>query len=307
MRKFLLILAAALFALPLSGCNRLVPEEVNPAQTVYASFPPVYALSQPILSGAPGITLKCLVQPQDGCPRSYALSDWDEALLSGADAVILFGRGFESFETQLSQGNIAAVGAMNGLTLINNGSLAPEGDEADHFDDENPWAYLSVERAREICGVITAGMIALDPAYEELYEEKFDHFDADLEALQTRMEEAILAAPALNVAVAHEGLFYLADDLGLSVAAVVRREPGSELTGSEREASIQALRDGDAKVVLIERHAPRSLRDALEAAGFQLALIDTLATRAVPSGADYTKAMEQNARSIADALVRAAA
>ncbi len=307
MRKFLLLVAAALFALPLSGCHRLVTEEANPAQTILASFPPVYALSQPILSGAPAITLKCLVQPQDGCPRAYALSDWDEALLGGADAVILFGRGFESFETQLSQGSIAAVGAMNGLTLLNNGSLAPEGDEADHFDDENPWAYLSVERAREICGVITAGMVALDPGYEELYEENFAHFDADLEALQTRMEELILAAPEEGVAVAHEGLSYMADDLGLAVSAVVRREPGSELTGRERDAAIETLRDGGAKVVLIERHAPRSLRDALEGAGFQLALIDTLVTHAIPSGADYIKAMEQNARSIADALEQAAA
>jgi len=305
MKKTLSIVAAALLALPLVGCHRLVPDEMNPAQTIYASFPPVYALSEPIASGAPGITLKCLVQPQDGCPRSYQLSDWDQAMLGGADAVILFGRGFESFETQLSQGSVAAVGAMNALTLINNGTVAPEGDDADHFDQENPWAYLSVERAREICGIITAGMVALDPGYEALYEDNYAHFDEELEALQIRMEEMILAAPEAGVAVAHEGLFYLADDLGLSVGAVIRREPGSDLTSSELDEAIQSLKDGGAKVVLMERHAPKSLRDALTAAGFQLALIDTLVTHAAPSGDDYVAAMEQNARAIADALARA--
>lgn len=306
MKRFLLIAAAALIALPLAGCHRLVPEETDKAQTIYASFPPVYALSQPILRVAPDITLKCLVQPQDGCPRSYQLSNWDEALLASADAVIMFGRGFESFENQLSQGSLAAVGAMNGLTLINNGVLAPDGDDADHFDQENPWAYLSVERAREICGLITAGMVALDPGYEELYEDNYAHFDDDLEALRTRMAELILAAPEEGVAVAHEGLFYLADDLGLPVSAVIRREPGSDLTRSELDSAIRTLKDGGTKVVMMERHAPQSLRNALESAGFQLALIDTLVTRAAPSGADYITAMEQNARAVADALARAA-
>ena len=307
MRRFLLMLAAALIALPLSGCQKLVADEANPAQTIYASLPPVYALARPILNGAPGITLKCLVQPQDGCLRNYELSDWDEALLSGADAVILAGRGFESFESQLSEGSIAVVGAMDGLTLINNGSVAPEGDESDHFDDENPWAYLSVAQAREMCTVITAGMIALDPDYEALYEENYAHFDAELEALETRVEELILAAPEESVAVAHEGLFYLTDELGLSVAAVIRREPGSELSDNELKEAFASLKESGARVILIESQAPQSLRDALTNAGYQLALIDTLSTHAPGDLEDYIKTMDKNAQALADALARAAA
>jgi ABC-type Zn uptake system ZnuABC Zn-binding protein ZnuA len=195
------------------------------------------------------------VQPQDGCLRSYELSDWDEALLGDADAVILAGRGLESFESLLSGGSIAVMGAMDGLTLINNGALAPEGDESDHFDDENPWAYLSVPQAREMCSVIAAGMIALDPDYEALYEENFAHYDEALEALETRAEELILAAPEASVAVAHEGLFYLTDWLGLSVASVVRREPGQRpLDNVLRRAGVPRE---SGRVILIESQRPR--------------------------------------------------
>lgn len=306
MRKFLLLLAAALLALPLSGCQKLVPDEANPAQTIYASMPPVYAISHPILSGAPGITLKCLVQPQDGCLRNYELSDWDEALLGSADAVILAGRNFESFESQLSQGKTAIVGAMDGLTLLNNGSLAAQGDEPDHFDDENPWAFLSVAQAREMASIITAGMTELDPDYESLYEENYAHFDEKLEALQTRMEEKLIAAPEAGVAVAHEGLFYLTDELGLSVSAVVKREPGSELSDNELKEAIQALKASDAKVVLLESQAPKTLRDALTGAGYQLALIDTFSTHSPGGVDDYIETMDKNAQAVADALVRAA-
>ncbi len=38
-----------------------------------------------------------------------------------------------------------------------------------------------------------------------LYEDNFAHFDEELEALQGRMEEALIAAPEHSVAVAHEG------------------------------------------------------------------------------------------------------
>jgi hypothetical protein len=44
------------------------------------------------------------------------------------------------------------------------------------------------------------------------------------------MEEMLIAAPEHSVAVAHEALFYMTDELGLQVDAVIRREPGSELS-----------------------------------------------------------------------------
>ena len=306
MRKILLILAAALIALPLSGCQKLVPGEANPQKAIYASFPPIYALSAPILAGAPGITLKCLVQPQDGCLRNYELSDWDEALLGSADAIILAGRGFEGFEGELSEGKVAVVSAMDGLKLLNNGAVAAEGDEPDHFDDENPWAYLSVEQARQMCSVITAGMAQLDPDYEQLYEENYAKFDAKLETLEGRMENLLIAAPERSVAVAHEGLNYLADELGLNVSATIRREPGSELSDNELSQALKTLAASDAKVVLLEIQAPKTLRDALTSAGYQLALIDTLSTHAPGSLDDYITTMDKNAQAIADALKRAA-
>lgn len=306
MKRILFILAAVLIALPLSGCQKLVPDEVNPARTLCASFPPVYALSAPILTGVPGITLKCLVQPQDGCLRNYELSDWDGAILSSADAVILSGRGLESFESQISEGELAAISAAQGLTLIKNGAVAAEGDEPDHYEAENPWAYLSVARAREMCSVIAAGMIALDPDYEAQYEDNFAHFDAELEALEGRMEEILIAAPERSVAVAHEGLFYMTNELGLDVAAVVKREPGSELIGNDLRQALADLLASGAKVVLLETQAPKTLRDALTGAGYALALIDTLSTHAPGALDDYIVTMEKNAQAVADALAQAA-
>ena len=145
MRKFLPWAVAALLALTLAGCQKLVPDEANPSKTLYASFPPVYALSAPIVSGAPGITIKCPGAAPGRLPEKL------RAERLGRGAACKRGRGDpggprpgvlrkRSFGGESSR----SWGAMDGLTLLNNGSVAAEGDEPDHFEDENPWAFLSV-------------------------------------------------------------------------------------------------------------------------------------------------------------------
>ena len=68
---------------------------------VCATFPPFYALTALLTDGIDGLQLSCLVQPQDGCLRDYALSDWDLYTLASADIIIAGGRGLESFESTL--------------------------------------------------------------------------------------------------------------------------------------------------------------------------------------------------------------
>ncbi len=91
------------------------------------------------------------------------------------------------------------------------------------------------------------------------------------------------------------------------MAAVVRREPGSELIGNDLKQALADLKASGAEVVLLETQSPRSLRDALTGAGYQLALIDTLSTHAPGGLDDYIVTMDRNAQAIADALARAAA
>ena len=92
-----------LTAIVLSACHPLVEEEGPEELVVYATFYPIYALSERIFDGIPSMELHCLVQPQDGCLRNYELSDWDLYLLAySADAVIEGGRGLESFSSTLT-------------------------------------------------------------------------------------------------------------------------------------------------------------------------------------------------------------
>ncbi|MBR0464517.1 MAG: zinc ABC transporter substrate-binding protein [Clostridia bacterium] len=304
-----LIITAALAALILSGCGATQPPAEapdDPTTRVMASFYPIYALTLPVATDVPDLTVGCLTQPQNGCPRRYTLSDWDAAILAAQDGVIIGGRGFETFEsalTGLKDEGPALLIAFSGLTLINGG---PANDESTHFEGDNPWLFLSVSGAKEIVISLASGLAQLDEAYASAYYANMDATLKRLDELDARMREALSGVPRQPVALLHEGLIYLAEDLGLEVACQVPREPGTDQIGNDLDALLEALDAGGARVALVERQVPMNLCDALEENGYIVCRIDTLMTHAADGDADaYFDIMYDNALSVADALARA--
>lgn len=309
MKRLLALLLIPL--LLLSGCVHVAqPEPIKEPEgkLIYASFYPLYALAERVVKGVPNMTVKVLVQPQDGCLREYDLSEWDIAKIAASDAMIVGGRGLETFESALmdqEEGEgIAAIGAMNGLTLIGQGEEV-DGELESHLQGENPWLFLSVDGAEQIMESIAGGMAGLDPGFEEMYADNLAHGEEALHKLQMDSQEILLQAKPQPVALLHEGLPYLAEDLGLNVVCQVDREPGSELYDNDLKAAIDQMNAAGAKVALIEIQAPDQLKQALKEAGFQVALIDTLSTFPIGAGFDhYLEAMKGNAQAVADAFAR---
>lgn len=296
LRLFSLLLAACL----LGGCVHIDLPDPEP-QTVYASFWPVYALSEGICRGVPNLSLHCLTQPQDGCLCSYSLSSWDAAMLSGADLLILGGRGLESFAGAFSGGALPVLTAMENMPLR---SFSDEpADEEDHFSGENPWYFLSVEGARSICSVIAGGMAQLDPDFSALYAQnleamlaRFDELQAQLAALRAQIEPE-------GVILMQEGLGYFAEEMGLAEHVFIRREAGADMSRSEFDEALQQMRQSGYRLVLIERQAPQGLVEEIEAAGYTVCLIDILTDHSAAEGAEaYFAAMLQNAQALARAL-----
>lgn len=314
MKRGILRACAIIICIPvlLSGCAPLVDDADIPDDfTIYASFYPIYALSALIIDGIPGMTLNQLIQPQDGCLRSYQLSDWDMALALNADALILGGRGLESFGVNfqaLGGEYPAVVSAMSALELASNGVNASEyafyDESASHYAGDNPWLFLSVQGAMDICEAIAASMILLDAPYAAAYRENLASALSKLEALTNDMGECLRGVYLYTpVALMHEGLGYFASELGLNSVCQIERESGVMPSTQEFEAMLTALSDAGAKVLLIEKQAPAALTRALEDAGFIVCVIDTLSTGRAEMGADgYFSAMMQNARRLQMAL-----
>ena len=304
------VLALLLFAFSamLSACKPLVQEEEGQI-SVYATFYPIYALTDAVMQGVPNATLHCLVQPQDGCLRAYQLSDWDASLLArGADAVIAGGRGLESFESTLfgwGEGGPAISAVLYNLELYNQQQRV-DGEAQSHFQGPNPHLYLSLEGAKHIVESIAATMVSLDPIYSEQYIGNSQAAIQALDELLAASREKLAGYKGRRVALLSEALIYVARDYGLDVAEWIERETGAAFGDNELAGWLERLESAKAEMVLIEKQAPQALIEALEAAGYAVATLDVLSTHLEGEGFDrYLEIQGRNAQALFDAFERA--
>ena len=307
-RAFTMALLLLVLACALSGCKPLVQEEAGPI-SIYATFYPMYALTDAVMQDVADASLHCLVQPQDGCLRAYQLSDWDAALLiRGADAVIAGGRGLESFESTLfSWGeNGPAVSAVLYNLELYEPQQRVDGEAHSHFQGPNPHLYMSLDGAAHIVESISATLVSLDPDYSEQYIRNSARTIEALRALLEASRNSLAAIAGRRVALMSEALIYVARDYELEVADWIERETGSAFGDNELTMWFERLDKADVNVVLIEKQAPQALVESLEAHGFTVALIDVLSTHVEGEGFDsYLEAQSNNAQAILEAFERA--
>ena len=308
MRRRIAIIALILGIMTaLSGCKRLVKPN-DKTVTVYASFWPIYALTDAVMQDVPDARLKLLVQPQDGCLRAYELSDWDAAILGGADAVVMGGRGLESFERtlfQLGDNGLALSATLYGLDLYSRPDTADAESES-HLAGPNPHLYMSVEGARQLVDSLSATMQSLDPDYAEKYVRNAQSADDRLSRLLEDNRALLAGCAGEKIILMNEALIYAAQDYGLEVAAWIDRESGEGMSDNELAECLEKLNEAGAKVVLIEKQAPQALTAALERAGYSVARLDVFSAHREGEGFDaYIEWQSANARAILDAFARA--
>ena len=307
--KRLVALSCVLLTLLLTGCHPLMKgEDALETKYVSATFYPLYSLAVNIVKDVPALSLSCLTQPQDGCIRSYTLSDWDYQTLMAQDAVIFGGRGLESFEGTLTQqtGGPILLSALEGANLRSETVGNSDDENTAHFRGENPWSFLSVAGAMEISIAVAGAMAVVDETFAEKYHENLTEYLARLEVLISKMSDVVARAPYRKVAVLHEGLTYFAGQFSLDMVCVYPREPGSDLIDNDLAALLAALSAAEAELVLVEEQAPASLVSAVEAAGYPVARLDTLTAHTADGDTGkYERIMLENAEALAEALKRA--
>lgn len=286
--------AAALVLLCLlTGCVRLnVDIPADMPLTVYASFRPVYMLASAITEGGPGISVYCLTQPQNGCPLSYTLSDWDAALLEGADIFVYCGIEDESVASGAGE-DCASVDLCAGMELIETG-----GTEETHFAGENRWCFLSPVYAERMLAVMAGAMEQLDPDHADMYRANLEKAAAELDALIGDMGDIYACGVPERAALMQEGLVYIACDAGISETLLIEREAGSDMGDNELAEALDKMRAAGCDTALIEKQAPDALIRALGEAGIKVIKLDILIDGT--GGFDvYISKMLENARSLA--------
>ena len=302
MRNTILVMLIVCMLL-LAGCQPLVTSEKE-SISIYATFFPIYTLTDALMTGVPDATLHCLVQPQDGCLRDYTISDWDAYLLASADVVICGGRGLESFESLLFQWGDAgpAVSAVLYNLDLYQGKVKSDREDS-HLGGPNPHIYMSVDGAKQMIEGISGALMALDPGYADRYLGNEAKAEEMLDELAIDMREAAGDIAGQSIILMNEALVYTANDLGLEIATWIERDSGEALYDEQLEACMDQLNASGARVVLLEQQAPISLVQALEDAGYAVARLDILASHREGEGFQaYIDAQLNNARAIGRAF-----
>ena len=295
------ITALILLLMLLTGCVKVPQAEAK--LRIYTSFYPLYAMCGRLLQDVDDVSLNCLVQPQDGCLRNYALSDWDFAILSEADVVVIGGRGLESFENtlySLGDNGPAVLTAMQGLYLYQDSHIEQTSSEdSSHLSGANPYLYLSFSGASQITEQLADALTELLPTWSDRIQQNDEALQMEIASAKAVWDAALADRSGKKVAVLCETAVYPALDFGLQMAYQLEREPGTTLFQEATDNLLQELTDRDIKAVLLEQQAPADLVDSLTEAGFTPIKIDMLSSYPQDVGFDgYLTALGRNAERI---------
>ena len=296
MKKLTILLLAVLSVLTMAGCG-LQSQSAKKEFTIVTSFYPMYVDVINITKGVDGVKVVNMTKPQTGCLHDYQLTTEDMKTLEKADLFVANGAGMENFLDKAVKQNkkLKVVEAANYKDI----DLLKDGDE------ENPHVWLSVTYAIGQVKAITAALCEADPSHADAYRKNALDYCMKLEALKKEMHEQLDGLPHKDIVTFHEAFPYLAKEFKLNVISVIEREPGTEPTPQELEATIAKVNSLPVKVLFTEpQYSPAAAETIARETGAKIYTLDPVVTGEANDQAmdAYIIAMKKNMEVLKEAL-----
>ena len=262
---------------------------------IVTSFYPMYIATLNITQGIDGVTVTNMTKPQTGCLHDYQLMTEDMKTLEKADAFVINGAGMESFLDKVveQQKNLKIIDASKGIELLKDD------------DEENPHVWLSVTDAILQVKNIAEQLKAADPKHADAYEKNAAAYIKKLEALKAEMHAELDTVPNKDIVTFHEAFPYFAKEFGLNIISVVEREPGTEPTPAELQATIEQVKKLPVKVLFTEpQYSPSAAETIARETGAKIYTLDPVVTGEANDQAinAYIDTMKKNMETLKTAL-----
>jgi len=262
---------------------------------IVTSFYPMYVATINITQGVDGVTVTNMTKPQTGCLHDYQLMTEDMKTLEKADAFVINGAGMESFLDKVveQQKNLKVIDASKGIELLKDD------------DEENPHVWLSVTDAILQVKNIAEQLKAADPKHADAYEKNAAAYIKKLEALKAEMHAELDTVPNKDIVTFHEAFPYFAKEFGLNIISVVEREPGTEPTPAELQATIEQVKKLPVKVLFTEpQYSPSAAETIARETGAKIYTLDPVVTGEANDQAlnAYIDTMKKNMETLKTAL-----
>ncbi len=299
MKKFIIVLLTGLLALALAGCSSQTTQQQRKDGTLHivTSFYPMYIDVLNITQGVDGVEVTNLTEPQTGCLHDYQLTTENMKTLEKADIFVINGAGMEQFldKATQSQPNLKIVDA----------SKSEDIHLLKDAEGENPHVWLSVTYSIEQVKAISRQLCELDPEHADAYKKNTLDYINKLTTLREEMHTALDNLPHKDIVTFHEAFPYLAREFKLNIVGVIEREPGTEPSPAELEATIDQVNALPVKVLFTEpQYSPSAAETIARETGGQIYTLDPIVTgEATPAAADdYLNKMRQNMQTLQKAL-----
>ncbi|MDR0307653.1 MAG: metal ABC transporter substrate-binding protein [Chitinispirillales bacterium] len=298
------------FAVLNFGCGKNIGDKNND-KIIAASFYPMYIAALNITEDIPGIRLVNMAAPASGCLHDYQLTTADAALLEKASLLIVNGSGMESFLDK-------AVSLNKKLMLIDASEEIEFISRCDHNHDHNhrshdnhnndndaninTHVWLSIENYMQQVKTIAAHLCAWDSVNADGYTRNSQNFIAELEELKEKAMRELSDLPNKKIAIFHDGFVYFAREFGLTVSAVIEREPGAEPSAAEVISIIRTIKNSGAKALFVEPHYnSTSVKTISAETGLPVFTLDPVLSGPLNKNS-YIAAIEKNIEILKEAL-----
>ena len=274
------------------------------AETVMTSFYPIWLLALNLTEGLENVQVVNLAGSSAGCLHDYTLQNSDMAALSQADLLLVNGAGMESFLPVISGAypDLPVIEATEGLPFLSESGIVEIG-ETEEGETVNSHLWLDPQRTSGMAANLAEGLISLLPDQETKIRENLDLFRNRMLALDETLREASEGLDR-KVVIFHEAFPYFAEACGLSVAAVVNKEPEDDLSSAQLARILDLIRREDTLPLIVKSaETDRSVEVLVHEAGVPVCELDPLTSGPDDPPADYYETvMIQNLKKLLEAV-----
>jgi len=261
---------------------------------ITTSFYPIYLATLNVARDIPGVAVINLTKPLTGCLHDYQLTPDDLVSLSKADIFVVNGAGMEAFLDKAVQQvpRLKVIQASTGIALLSTGGSV------------NPHAWVSVALHMKQVENIAAELARLDPDHADLYRKNAAAYLTKLDTLRMAMHAGLQNIKTREIITFHEAFPYFAEEFGLTIVAVIERDPGSEPNARELAQAITLVKKTGIKAIFAEpQYSAKAAETIARETGATVYRLDPVVTGPMKADA-YLTIMQTNLRTLKEALGR---
>ena len=236
-RIFAGVLALLMVCGMLSGCAAREAERWD----VLATTGPVWSMTGALLEGT-GLSCGRVITESVSCLHDYTLTVAQMERIGRADVVVLNGLGLEDFMGDALQTAKQAITASTGVETL-------PGEDGD-----DPHIWLDPANAIRMCRNIADGLSAVYPDKQAQIAQNLQSVTAEYQAAQAYGDETLRALSCRELVTFHDGFSYFARAFGLTIAAAMEIEEGSEPSAREIETIIHLVENRQIPAVFCEEN-----------------------------------------------------